>query len=164
MSYQRFALPFAGLALAVAGVAGFTGAGVAQQTRPPATADQAMMAAQVAQVAIATYQMDNAGLHDLDEATAAGRIPAGALGKVRRTRIVAQATQWPESIQPKINEFVEHAMKLEDALKAEDARAAAPDAAEVHDLGHEISDAAYNWLSGMSGGAGGADHHDDDHE
>ncbi len=162
ISFKRLALPLAGLSLAIAGAVGFTAAGVAQQTRPPATADQAMMAAQVAQVAIATYQMDNAGLHDLDEATAAGKIPAGALGKVRRTRIVVQATQWPEAIQENAKEFVEHARKLEDALKAEDAAAAHPDAAEVHDLGHEISDAAYAWMSGMSGGTSPT--HDDDHE
>jgi hypothetical protein len=151
-TFRRILLPVAGAALAAVVVAGFTVAGVrSQQTHAPATADEAMAAAQTAQVAIAVYHMDNAGLHDLDEASAAGRIPPGALGRVRRARIVTAATQWPDSIAPKAREFVEHAQRLEAALTAENAQAAAPDAHELHELGHEISDMVYSWLASLSG-------------
>jgi hypothetical protein len=147
---KRFALPSAGLTLALAGVFSVAVSSGRAQTRPAPTADQAYMAAITAQVALATYQMDNAGLHDLDESLAKGTIPSGALGKVRRVRIVAAATQWPDPIQPMVNQFVEHAIKVEAALAAENAGAGAADAHELHDIGHSISNAAYAWLSGMA--------------
>jgi hypothetical protein len=154
MSLKRLFLPLAGLAVVAAGAAGMTLSDTRAQPRPTPTVEQALTAAQVAQVAFAVYHMDNAGLHDLDEATAAGQIPRGALGRVRRVRIVTAATQWPQEIAPKAREFVEHALRLEAALEKEDATAAAPDAKEVHELGHDISSAAYNWLAAMSGMAG----------
>jgi hypothetical protein len=144
-------LPVAGATLALFGVAGLAVSSSRAQPRPAPTVEQAYQAAQMAQVALAVYQMDNAGLHDLDESTHAGRIPAGALGRVRKARIVAAAVQWPESMQTPAKEFVEHATRLERALEAEDAAAAAPEAEEVHEYGHELSNMAYQWLAAASG-------------
>lgn len=147
----RFTLSIAATIVALMGLLGIATTAGRAQTHPAPTVDQAYSAALVAQIAIATYQMDNAGLHALDEATAAGQIPAGALGRVRKARIVVAATQWPESMRPLANEFIEHALHLEEALAAENVRAAAPHAHEVHELGHELSDAAYRWLAAASG-------------
>jgi hypothetical protein len=116
------------------------------------TTTESFSAAQVAQVATAVYQMDSAGLHDLDEALAAGRIPRGALGSVQRVRVVVQATTWPAAMRPMVAQFVEHATRLEAALRAEDVARAAPEAHEVHELGHDISRAAYAWLAQHGGG------------
>lgn len=155
-SFKRFTLPLAGIALALVGGASLAvSSSRAQQTHQPATADSAQQSAVTAQVALAAFQMDNAGLHDLDEAVAAGRIPSGALGRVRKVRIVAAATQWPASMQPMAQEFVAHTTGLEAALQAEDAAAAAPDAKAVHDIGHELSAAVYSWLAQQSGTSAG---------
>jgi hypothetical protein len=147
----RLLLPLGGAVLALFGMTTFAvSTGRAQQRSAP-TVEQAYAAAQTAQLALAVYQMDNAGLHDLDEATHAGRIPSGALGRVRRVRIVAAAVSWPEEMQAKAREFVEHAMALERALEAEDAAVAAPDAEAVHDLGHELSNMVYAMLARQAG-------------
>lgn len=162
LSFKRMVLPVASATLALFGITAVTVSSSRAQQRPAPTVEQAYQAAQVAQVAHAVYQMDNSGLHDLDEATQAGRIPAGSLGRVRRIRIIAAATQWPEALQAKAKEFVEHAARLERALEAGDAAAAAPDAKEVHELGHEISNMAYQWLAALAGGSTGGDRHDHD--
>jgi len=160
LSLNRLALPFAGLALATAGVFSITVSSGRAQPRPAPTAEQAYTAAITAQVALASFQLDNAGLHALDEATAKGEITSGALGRVRRARIVVAATQWPDAMKSMADEFIEHAMHLESALQAEDAALAHPHAEELHEVGHKLSDTAYQWLAaqGGSAAAGGHDH------
>jgi hypothetical protein len=159
MAVSRRLLAVAGLVLALGGIAALVvSEGRAQQTRPVPTVEQAYTAAVTAQVALAAYQMDNAGLHELAEMSAAGTIPSGALGRVRRARIVVAATQWPDSMKSMADEFVEHAMKVEAALQAENAAAAAPDAEEIHDIGHELSDKVYEWLAGAGGSSVGDGH------
>lgn len=152
---KRFALPIVGLTLVAAGAVSLEVTSGLAQTRQQATPDDAMRAAQVAQVALAVFQMDSANLHAIDVDTTAGAIPSGALGRVRKARIVVQATSWPESLQSQVREYVEHSLALETALAAEDAAAAAPDAKAVHDIGHDISNAAYTWLATTSGAPAG---------
>lgn len=159
ISIKRYALPVIGLTLAIAGAVSISVTTGLAQTHQQATPDSAMQAAQVAQVALAAFQMDGSGLHALDEGTAAGTIPSGALGRVRKARIVVQATSWPEAMQAQVREFVEHALALETALAAEDAAAAAPDAKAVHDIGHDLSNAAYAWLAATSGAPAGEHGH-----
>jgi hypothetical protein len=155
-SLNRFALPFAGLAVATVGLLSIAVSSGRAQPQPVPTVEQAYTAAVTAQVALATYQMDNAGLHALDEATAKGEITTGALGRVRRARIVVAATQWPDSMKSTAGEFVEHAVRLESALQAENAALAHPDAAELHEIGHKLSDMAYTWLVSMGGATSGS--------
>ncbi len=143
--------------LALAG-AGFA-AGVAMtfvtlgQVAPTASAapteqhNDAMMAAQKAQVIATTFQLDKSDFHDVDESLAAGTMPSGALGNVRRARIALMATDWPEAMHEKVRELGGQMIALEEALRAEDVARAAPHAKKVHDLGHDLSAAVYTMLS-----------------
>ena len=109
----------------------------------------AMMAAQKAQVIATTFQLDKSGFHDLDVATNAGQpAPSGALGNVRRARVALKATEWPEPLKATAAELDGHMQRLDDALRNEDWAAAAEPAEKVHDVGHDLSAMAYQWLSG----------------
>ena len=117
---------------------------------PAVSADQqesAMRAAQKAQLVAVTYQLDTTGLHDLDESLAAGTMPAGALGKIRRARIATMATDWPDEMRELAGKLGNHMTELEEALRAEDVGRAAPRAKEVHEVAHDLSAAVYAMLS-----------------
>ena len=107
-------------------------------------------AAVKAQVIAVTFQLDTSGFHDLEDSTAAGVIPRGALGNVRRARIATQATDWPDPLREKATELVSHMMALEDGLRAEDPGVAAQPARHVHEVGHDLSTLVYTWLGGQS--------------
>ncbi len=107
-------------------------------------------AVQRTQVIAVIYQLDTAGLHDIDVDLTAGHIPAGALGQVRRARIAAQATSWPHGVQSDAAVLVEAMQRLEAGLRDEDAAKAQPSAKEVHDLEHDLSNKVYAWLSGVT--------------
>src|SRR4051794_7257443 len=109
-------------------------------------ADNAFMLAQKAQVAHATFQLDSAGLHAIDEGAKAGTIPPGALGAVRRARITVQATDWPAPLKDMAMDQVANMKALEEALRTEDPAKVAEPAAKVHDGGHDLSAAVYSWL------------------
>jgi len=160
VSLKRVMLSLGALLLLMSGVSGIILTARAVQSQAAVTVEQAFTAAQVAQVAIAIYQVNNSGLHELDEATAAGQIPARALGRVRAVRLVFAAVQWPDPLRATALELVEHAAQLEQALLREDAAAAAPEAAKVHRLYHSLTDAAYAWLAQQGGQAlpAGEDH------
>ncbi|MCC6176981.1 MAG: hypothetical protein IT305_16850 [Chloroflexi bacterium] len=109
-------------------------------------ADAAYLAAQKAQVIATTYQLDTAGFHELDESAKAGTLPAGTLGKVRRARIATAATDWPASMQATARDLATQMKALEQALRDENAAAASDSATRVHDLGHDLSAMAYDYL------------------
>ena len=118
-------------------------------------AENAYMLAQKAQVAATTYQLDKAGLHEVEDAAKAGSIPAGALGEVRRARIAVQATDWPEPVKPMATEQVNLMKSLEEAIRSEDASKVAEPAGKSHNNGHDLSAAVYTWLdSGKAPEAG----------
>jgi hypothetical protein len=50
-------------------------------------------------------------------------------------------------MQDKANRLVGELMALETALRDEDVAGGAPHATASHDLGHEIADGVYTWLS-----------------
>ncbi len=115
---------------------------------PTEQRDDAMMAAQKAQIIATTFQLDKSGFHDLDVATNAGQpAPSGALGNVRRAHVALKATAWPDALKDKASELDGHMQRLDDALRNEDWAAAEP-AEKVHDVGHDLSAMAYQWLSG----------------
>ena len=144
--FKRIALVASGF---VAGVAmTLFGVGYNAPTASADDMDLAHMTAVKAQVMHTVYQLDVSGFHALDESTHAGTIPAGALGSVRRARIMAQATEWPETLKPNADSMVSQLLALETALRNEDAAAAAGPAGQVHDIGHDLSAKAYDWLSG----------------
>jgi hypothetical protein len=144
MRLHNFAYTAAGL------TAGFvlTLVAVGVPAQPAAAQADAHQLAQKAQVMAVTFQLDKSDFHDLDEALAAGTLPAGALGPVRRARIATEATEWPQPLNDKAKELVGHMQALEEALRAEDVAKAAPHAKEVHEVGHDLSNAAYTWLAG----------------
>ena len=120
------------------------------QAGPHTAEADAHQAAVKAQVIAVTFQLDTSGFHDLEESTAAGAIPRGALGSVRRARIATQATDWPDPLREKAAELVSHMMALEDGLRAEDPDVAAQPAHDVHEVGHDLSTLVYTWLGGQS--------------
>ncbi len=121
----------------------------------PAEAQQDLaLAAQKAQVMAVIYQLDSAGLHDLDVKLNNGEFVAGALGRVRRARIATQATQWPQEVQPMATELVQHLQALEGTLRDEDVAAAARPVTAAHDVEHNLSDKVYGWLSGAQSPGG----------
>jgi hypothetical protein len=144
MLRNKIALTAAGFIAGVAMTLATVGSGV-----HPVAADQADNAfamAQKAQVALATYELDSAGLHGIDEGAKAGTIPPGALGAVRRTRIAVQSTEWPDGLKDMAMQQVTDMKALEDALRTEDPAQVAAPAAKVHDGGHDLSAAVYGWL------------------
>ena len=104
--------------------------------------------ATTAQLIAAIYHLDSAGFHNLDDKLAAGEMVRGALGSVRRSRIVTQATRWPHDLEASTSELVEHMLHLEAALRDEDVPKSAPHARAVHELEHALSDKVYALLSG----------------
>jgi hypothetical protein len=108
--------------------------------------DAVRMAAIKAQVMTATYQLDKAGLHAVDEGAKAGTIASGALGEVRRARIAIQATEWPDALKSMAANEVVILKSLEEALRTEDASKVMDPATRAHDTGHDLSAAVYTWL------------------
>jgi hypothetical protein len=157
MLLKKLALTAAGFTAGVAMTLASVGA-----TATPATAqmtgDQAYAIAVKAAVNHATYQLDTAGLHALDDASNAGTIPSGALGSVRRARIAVQAAEWPEPLKAKAMSVVDTMKQLEEAIRSEDAAMVAPVAKKAHDDGHDLSAAVYTWLDTGKAPEGGHGH------
>jgi hypothetical protein len=151
------------LALTVAGFAAggaVTLAAVGSAASPASAqmSDQAYLVAQKAQVAATTYQLDEAGLHDVEEASKAGSIPAGALGPVRRARIAVQVAEWPEPLKAMAMEQVDHMKMLEEAIRSEDPAKVVDPATASHNHGHDLSAAVYTWLETGKAPEGGHGH------
>lgn len=141
---NKFLYTMAGM---VAGVA-LTLIALGMPAQSVAAQADAIQLAQKAQVMAVTFQLDKSGFHDLDESLAAGTLPAGALGPVRRARVATEATEWPSALRDTAMKLVHHMKDLEEAIRAEDVAKAAPLAKEVHDVGHDLSAAVYSWLAG----------------
>jgi hypothetical protein len=97
--------------------------------------------------------MDSVGFHEIDTtlSSASGAIDPQWLGRTRNARIAVAATSWPEELQPQAKAFVEAAGKLQAALEADDARAAAAPAREAHETQHDLSADAYTHLAAKAG-------------
>jgi uncharacterized protein YcnI len=132
-------------------------AAVVQLTDPTMTMAQLSQAANLSQVITAVWILDNSGLHDLDEAAAEGRIPAGSLGRVQRAQAITAATMWPTTLREDATKLTGHLQALHAAIEANDPAAAAHPAHEVHEVGHDLSGKAYAWLGAASSHAGGSE-------
>ncbi|MBE7467520.1 MAG: hypothetical protein HS114_00050 [Anaerolineales bacterium] len=106
------------------------------------------------QVTIATYLMDTAGFHAMDERiNQEGTIDAGDAGVVNRVIGVLEATAWPADLQTQVDELKDTLSQYAEALANDDVEAAKPLATQAHELQHDLSHAAGSWLTGGSGGA-----------
>jgi hypothetical protein len=143
----------AGVAMTVAAIGATASPVVADQ------ADNAYMVAQKANVAATTFQLDKSGLHDIDiGANEQSTIVPGALGAVRRARIAAQATDWPEGLKPMADGVVADMKTLEEAIRTEDPTKVGEPAKKVHDGAHDLSAAVYSWLETGAVPTGGHGH------
>jgi hypothetical protein len=129
--------------------------------------DQAMVVSepgQVFQVAIATYLMDTAGFHGIDERlNQEGVIDPGDAGVVNRVNRVLAVTSWPEDLQAQVDSLRATLDKYAEALTNDDVEAAKPLATEAHELQHDLSHAVENWLDGESGAAEHGEEGEHDH-
>lgn len=120
--------------------------------------DEAAMAegeqGQTFQVAVTTYLMDSAGFHAIDERiNREGVIDAGDAGVVNRVNRLLAATDWPEELQAQVDTLSETLTQYAEALANDDVEAAKPLATQAHELQHDLSHAAEQWLGGMTGSA-----------
>lgn len=116
---------------------------------------------QVFQVTMATYVLDTAGFHDLDERlNQDGVIDPGDAGVVRRAQSVLAATSWPAGLQAKADQLMGILGAYGEALANDDLEAAKPLASQAHEVQHDLSHAVENWLGGLAGeaAAGGMEH------
>lgn len=149
MKIKQFVLAGAGFAAGVAMTLVTVGQVAPTASAAPSQQHDAMMMAQRAQVIATTFQLDKSGFHDLDvSANEKGTIPSGALGNVRRAHVALKATTWPDALKDTATELDGHMVRLQDALRAEDVAATAEPAKKVHEVGHDLSAMAYQWLSG----------------
>lgn len=128
-----------------------TPASMVKLTAAPMTPSQVTDAAAVAQVVAAAYVLDNSGFHDLEEATAAGQMPAGSLGRVQRAHMITAATMWPQPLKETAARLTTELGTLSAAMQAGDVSAAAGPAHEVHEIEHDLSRDAYAWLGRLGG-------------
>lgn len=151
MKIKQLVLAGAGFAAGVAMTLVTLGQVAPTASAAPNQQHDAMMMAQRAQVIATTFQLDKSGFHDLDVAANEGKaLPSGAMGNVRRAHVALKATAWPDAMKDTAMELDGHMVRLMDALRAEDMAAAAEPAAKVHDVGHDLSAMAYQWLSGAN--------------
>lgn len=111
------------------------------------------------QVIVATYLMDTAGFHDIDERiNEEGTIMPGDAGVVERVQRVLSATAWPQGLEVKAGQLITVLGEFAEVLANDDVEAAKPLAAEVHEVQHDLSHAVENWLAQATGsGAGHAE-------
>lgn len=121
---------------------------------------------QLFQVTIATYLMDTAGFHAMDDRlNQEGTIEASDAGVVNRVNGVLAATAWPAELQAQVDALRETLGQYAEALANDDVEAAKPLATQTHELQHDLSHGIENWLSGMSGsGEHDAGEHSQEHD
>lgn len=116
---------------------------------------------QLFQVTIATYLLDTAGFHALDERiNGEGVIEAGDAGVVHRVNTVLAVTAWPEELQDHVDPLRDALSSYAEALANDDAEAAKPLATQAHELQHDLSHAAEHWVGEKTGSAEPGQAHD----
>jgi uncharacterized protein YcnI len=136
-------------------------ASLTQLTTAPMSPLELTQAATVGQVIAAVALLDGSNFHALHEAVSVGTIPTDSVGKVQRARLVTAAIQWPETLRPDALKLVEHLEHLQAAVRTENAAAAVGPAQEMHEVEHDLSQAAYAWLAQRGGlAAAGGGHND----
>lgn len=116
---------------------------------------------QLFQVTIATYLLDTAGFHAMDERiNGEGLIEAGDAGVVHRANALLGATAWPEELQAQVDPLKETLSNYAEALANDDVEAAKPLATQAHELQHDLSHAAEHWVGEKTGSTEPGQAHD----
>lgn len=104
------------------------------------------------QVAVATYLMDNAGFHAMDERfnEEGGAVMTEDAAVVTHISNVLTRTEWPADLQSQVDELVAVLVEYAAVLTEGDATAAAPLAAEAHTLQHELSQTVESIMTAMT--------------
>jgi hypothetical protein len=121
---------------------------------------------QLFQATVATYLMDTAGFHGMDERlNGEGVIEAGDAGVVNRVNGVLAVTAWPVELQAQAESLRATLSQYAEALANDDVEAAKTLATQAHEQQHELSHAVEHWLGEMSGSAEhGADEAGHEHD
>lgn len=110
----------------------------------------------------AVLEMNKLGLHDMDESLAAGTIESSFAPNTRTAIRVLALTDWEDDFSEDAGIVQEHAVDLLKALEDEDIAGAARHAKELHELGHDFTDAVWAKLAAdLPADAGGVAPHDD---
>jgi hypothetical protein len=121
---------------------------------------------QIFQVTVATYLMDAAGFHAMDDRiNQEGLIEASDAAVVNRVNNLLAVTAWPEDMQAQVDSLRETLNQYAEALANDDVEAAKPLATQAHELQHDLSHAVEHWLGGMIGnGEHDAAEHSQEHD
>ncbi len=104
------------------------------------------------QATIAAYLMDTAGFHGMDERlNDEGQIEASDAGTVNRVNRVLAVVDWPEELNPQVEELQAVLTQYAEALSNDDIEATKPLATQAHEAQHDLSHTIEGWLSGDSG-------------
>lgn len=111
-------------------------------------------------VTMATYIMDTAGFHGMDEALNADEgIQASYAGTVTRVSRLLSVTPWPVELAEEAMTFQATLVEFEEALENDDAEAAKPLATRVHEEQHDFSHNIGAWINAQMGVEGGEHDH-----
>jgi hypothetical protein len=103
------------------------------------------------EVTTAVYLLDTAGLHDIDvRLNEEGVIDASDAGKAERLVRLLPTVDWPEALAEDAATLTDLLTQLAAALAEDDVETAASLATQVHEVAHDFSHAAAEWLGGSS--------------
>jgi plastocyanin len=91
--------------------------------------------------------VDSAGFHGMAESIAAGEVSSRYLGTVQNVLAVVESVYWPNSLLAEAAAFSSSLNDLADDLSDNDEEAAIDSSDEAHHTQHDLSHAAYHWLS-----------------
>lgn len=110
-------------------------------------------------VTMATYLMDTAGFHGMDETiNGEGTIPATYAATVNRVRRVLSVTPWSPELAEQATAFQATLAEFAAVLESDDVEAAKPLATRVHEEQHDFSHAIEAWANAQMGMQGEDEH------
>lgn len=110
-------------------------------------------------VTTATYLMDTAGFHGMDETiNAEGTIPSTYAATVNRVAQVLSVTPWSPELAEQATAFRATLAEFAAVLESEDVEAAKPLATRVHEEQHDFSHAIEAWVNAKMGMEGEGEH------
>lgn len=110
----------------------------------------------------AVLKLEELGLHDIDDSLQEGKIEPSFAPSTRTAIRVLALTNWSAEFEEDAATVQEHATDLLKALEDENVDEARRHATELHELGHDFTEAVWAVLAkDLPADAGGAEPHDD---